>query len=169
MGTTTNRSYPYPASTAAPDVPADIQALATAVDTDVNAVFGAWTAYTPTWNASTNPTLGNGTIVGRYRRTGKTLDFAFELTIGSTTNTGVGTWLFPFPVTPTFGTSPQRTWPAYMFDASGPGYVQLIAKLDNANRIVLFVPGTSASVSPSQPVTWATGDKLVFTGTVELG
>lgn len=35
MGTTTNRSYPYPGSADDPDVPADMQALAEAVDTDV--------------------------------------------------------------------------------------------------------------------------------------
>lgn len=35
MPTTTNRAYPYPSSTAAPNVPSDMQALANAIDADV--------------------------------------------------------------------------------------------------------------------------------------
>lgn len=37
-GTTPNRAYPYPSPTDADNVPADIQSLATALDTDVAAV-----------------------------------------------------------------------------------------------------------------------------------
>jgi hypothetical protein len=42
MGSTTSRGYPYPASTDAANVPSDIQALATALNTDVGKVASYW-------------------------------------------------------------------------------------------------------------------------------
>lgn len=67
---------------------------ATAADT-------AWTTYTPTWTAATtNPTLGNGTLVGRYMRVdGRTIVAHINLTIGSTTTLGTGGYSFALPVT----------------------------------------------------------------------
>lgn len=58
-----------------------------------------WVAYTPTWTASTtNPTIGNGTLTGRYHRVGKTIDVAILLTWGSTTTVGSGNYAFALPV-----------------------------------------------------------------------
>jgi hypothetical protein len=46
----------------------------------------AWTAYTPTWTSdSGSPSIGNGTLVGRYKQLGKTVFFNLKLTYGSTT------------------------------------------------------------------------------------
>ena len=60
---------------------------------------GAWVAYTPAWTAATtNPTLGNGTLVGRYIQVGKRVDFSISLTWGSTTTAGSGTYQFGLPV-----------------------------------------------------------------------
>src|SRR5690606_3571292 len=50
-----------------------------------NSMFAAWTAYTPSWTASTsNPALGNGTITGRYMKYGRTVWASIKLTTGST-------------------------------------------------------------------------------------
>ncbi|MCM8548880.1 hypothetical protein [Streptomyces sp. STCH 565 A] len=59
----------------------------------------AWTSYTPTWTASTtNPNLGNGTLVGRYHKVGRTVHLHINLTAGSTTTYGSGTYSFALPV-----------------------------------------------------------------------
>jgi hypothetical protein len=60
----------------------------------------AWTAYPPTWTATTtNPTIGNGSIVGRYARLGRnTVKGVIVLTVGSTTNMGSGSYRFRLPV-----------------------------------------------------------------------
>ncbi|WP_052390767.1 hypothetical protein [Streptomyces sp. NRRL B-24484] len=61
--------------------------------------FGAWTAYTPTWTATTtNPILGNGTLVTRYSRVGKTITYVGTLRAGTTTNGGNGVWNMTLPV-----------------------------------------------------------------------
>ena len=60
----------------------------------------AWTAYTPTWTSdSGTPSIGNGSITGRYKQIGKTVFFNLKLTYGSTTTGGSGAWMFGLPVT----------------------------------------------------------------------
>jgi len=60
----------------------------------------AWTSYTPTWTSdSGTPSIGNGSIAGRYKQIGKTVFFNLKLTYGSTTTGGSGAWMFGLPVT----------------------------------------------------------------------
>ncbi|MEV0183803.1 hypothetical protein AB0I54_31645 [Streptomyces sp. NPDC050625] len=64
-----------------------------------NSMFAAWTPYTPTWTGSTtNPVLGNGNMVGRYMKFGRTVLCEINLTTGSTTTYGSGnySWTLPF-------------------------------------------------------------------------
>lgn len=76
-----------------------------------NSFFGAWTTYTPSWIAEggggTNPTLGNGTLAGRYMKVGRTVDWVMQLTWGSTTTAGGGAgsenWMFGLPALPATG------------------------------------------------------------------
>lgn len=64
-----------------------------------NSFFGAWTAYTPAWTASTNPSLGNGTLTGQHMKVGRTTHMQLQLTAGSTTTFGSGTYTFSMPNT----------------------------------------------------------------------
>ncbi|MFB7711580.1 hypothetical protein [Streptomyces sp. NPDC056105] len=74
-----------------------------------NSFFGAWSTYTPGWFAETgtNPTLGNGTLTGRYLKVGRTVDWVMQLTWGSTTAAGSGggseNWMFGLPAAPAAG------------------------------------------------------------------
>jgi hypothetical protein len=74
-----------------------------------NSVLGAWSTYTPGWFAETgtNPTLGNGTLTGRYLKVGRTVDWVVQLTWGSTTAAGSGgsseNWMFGLPAAPAAG------------------------------------------------------------------
>lgn len=59
-----------------------------------------WTAYVPVWTASaTNPTIGNGTMNGRYLQIGKVCFIQIELAPGSTTSGGQGVHSFSLPFT----------------------------------------------------------------------
>ncbi|MFF7210318.1 hypothetical protein ACFZAU_07210 [Streptomyces sp. NPDC008238] len=61
--------------------------------------LGVWNGYTPTWTATTtNPTIGDGTIAGRYALVGKTCHFQMTLVHGSTTTNGSGAYTFGLPV-----------------------------------------------------------------------
>lgn len=58
----------------------------------------AWTAYTPTWTASTtNPAIGNGAVGGRYQAIGKTIFCNIHLASGTTTTWGSGAYSFSLP------------------------------------------------------------------------
>ena len=60
--------------------------------------IGSWTAYTPTWTASTtNPTIGNGWITGFYRRVGDSVEIKILAQLGSTSSIGSGTYNFSLP------------------------------------------------------------------------
>lgn len=63
-------------------------------------VPGAWTSYTPTWTTSgtPGPSVGNGTLTGRYQRIGRTITYHINLIAGSTTAFGTGTCSFALPV-----------------------------------------------------------------------
>lgn len=62
--------------------------------------LGSWTPYTPTWTgAAVNPSLGNSTLTGRYKRLGKTVHVRIVLVIGTSGVTGgSGTWSWSLPV-----------------------------------------------------------------------
>lgn len=77
--------------------------LNTEIRDQFTSFFGAWTAYTPNWLAEGGaaPTLGNGSIVGRYLKVGRTVDWVAQLTWGSTTAPGGGgggeNWMIGLP------------------------------------------------------------------------
>lgn len=60
--------------------------------------WAAWATYTPTWTSSgVAPAIGNGSIVGRYRRIGTTGFLNGVLTAGTTTTFGTGEWRLSLP------------------------------------------------------------------------
>jgi hypothetical protein len=63
------------------------------------AAQGDYTSFTPAWTASsTNPVLGNGTLVSRWCRTGRQIHWYGNLLLGSTSNGGGGLWSMSLPV-----------------------------------------------------------------------
>lgn len=142
------------------------------VPTDFDALLNSWTDYTPTWNASTTPSIGNGSLLGRYRQVGKTVDFYMQLTFGSTTNGATGTWLFNLPVIGAYSTNPGYTFSATAIDASTTNRYVIGCQLDNVNRVSCFISGGTVllgTTSPGNgPFTWATNDNLRIAGTYEL-
>lgn len=57
-----------------------------------------WTTYTPSWTASTtNPTIGNGTLTGRWKRVGDGIMLQLYILFGSTSTTGSGSYEWSIP------------------------------------------------------------------------
>ena len=129
-----------------------------------NSMFSAWTTYTPSWTASTNPSLGNGTINGRYMKIGRIVIAEVTLFPGSTTTYGSGSWAFSLPVTSATKSTTGLVM-ARMFDTStSANYcgVGQIGSNDTAARFIAPSSGTN-NVASTSPFTWASGDECRIT------
>ena len=121
----------------------------------------AWTAYTPTFTAATtNPTLGNFTRVGRWRRIGKTVHFTIVITCNSTTGQGSGTYTFGLPVSARAGDEAlvyaRQTGPIHVYIGSN----------NTINEFRLTNTATEANATAAN-VGFTTGTVLSFNGTYE--
>lgn len=124
--------------------------------------------YVPVWSSTgTAVSLGDGTIYGRYALLGRMVHVYIELTMGSTTTYGTGTYRFSLPIA-----SDGRLWfmPGLSFDTSVTGYEDITGIVTGAGsllvelRTLTTVGASLAVVTNDTPITFATGDKLVING-----
>jgi hypothetical protein len=128
----------------------------------LNSMFAAWTAYTPSWTASTNPALGNGTLTGRSMKIGRNVLCQIMLTTGSTTTYGSGQYSFGLPSAlassgvDSEGTARLTAGATYIgqcFASSGASVCS--AAFPNSGT-----PATGANMTPTAPATLAAGHVL---------
>lgn len=135
-------------------LPADFQVYET--DTGDRPVWNAssstwdnvWITYTPTWACigagATQPSLGNGTLLGRYRKQGRRVDLRISLLFGATTNGGAGayTWTLPFASvagqvqfvgTAKCFTTAGTPYSGHSYQAAGANYLQALFPASNTN------------------------------------
>lgn len=158
-GTTTTHALRYPTSGDNVAPLADhFKNLAD--DTDTN--FGVFTDYTPTWTASTtNPTIGNGSILGRYVRIGNLVVYWGKILFGTTTTAGSGGYMVTLPITSNNFTGGNGTiGSAWIRDSSGSDYsFQLV----DAGTFFIIRPGSgtfggNAQWGAAAPMAHANGD-----------
>lgn len=129
-----------------------------------------WAAYTPVWTASSsNPSIGNGTLVGRYCVLAglNSMRVSVRLVIGSTTTTGSGTWGFSLPLPPTLLAGSRCAGPFGAFD-SGTANRTGVTILTSGGLLTAYTDGSLNTIGPLIPMTWATGDDCELQATVEL-
>ena len=137
------------------------------------AALGAWTNYTPTWSTAsgTAPSLGNGTLLGRYKVLDATSYFVvINFTAGSTTTFGNGgTWQFTLPFTATSGAGRVQILAGWIVD-SGTDNKLCVGKITPASPTLVgeTVPEGANVVNNTNPMTWTTNDQLTFNGIVEV-
>lgn len=157
---TTPRGYQYPALTDQPNGPAEIQALAQALDTDVQgianrvaAIEAAWVAFTPRLTrADTGATIASTGITARYRLVGKTVEYAGTIT-ASASSAGGGASV-DLPVT-----SRDRLLTAAggIFGTSAPTQIGLIRMTADKARLVSLATygGSFADIASGQAFDWS--------------
>ena len=157
MGTTPN-GLPYPDATLPiGEANEHIQELAEAIDSD-------WQTFTPTWDgASVDPTLGNGSLQGRYRRLGDHVDFEIVLQFGTTTTAGTGAWFFGVPVPTEDGTHSVGTATVTDSSSSTRTHRHVILRGVFGDND-LYVADDSDSMVGSATLTWADGDRVTMSG-----
>lgn len=123
----------------------------------------AWTSYTPTFSTGT---LGNGTIVSRYKLNGKTCHYTGILTLGSTTSFGGSALALSLPFARQGTVS--IVGPAILIDVSaGTGGYRVAAVLESGTSAMIFVFDGGAIFSTT-PFTWAAGDIVRWNLTYEI-
>jgi hypothetical protein len=144
----------------------------------LNSFFGAWSSWTPGWLAEGGaaPTLGNGTLTGRYLKVGRTVDWAFQLNWGSTTVAGGGgggeNWMFVLPAVPAAAFT-FRTASFDAFDTSGPSlhYSARGVYANTSGGVVKTIVSDRGDLSgiwdSTLPFTYAAGDILYGSGRYE--
>ena len=128
-----------------------------------------WIAYSPTWSGSgTAPTIGNGTIAGRYKKVGKTVFLNVKLTMGSTSTFGTGVWNFTLPSGLPAQSGSSVVMASVYEDISGPAYnTGVVTNEYDASTALVTALTHNATVSATVPFTWTTGDVLLFNGSYE--
>lgn len=131
-----------------------LQALSDQVD---SLTAPGWTSYTPVWTAAgTAPVLGNGALLGRYRRPAgaDTITVEINLTLGSTSTTGTSDWRFSLPVNAS--ASSLAVGDAWLLD-SGVTERSGTARLLTASTVSVVSP--TGPVGTGVPFTWSTNDQ----------
>lgn len=135
---------------------------------DLLVLSDPWTAFTPTWSGSTtNPVIGNGTLLGGYMVAGKWVRFWIHVTMGSTTTYGSGTYSLTLPVTEN-----AHRW---AFDgiarAAGSSYRMVGERLASGSVTCRVDPTTAGNqlraVTNLVPATFTTGDEIFVSGSYE--
>lgn len=143
---------------------------------DLTLTGGAWTGYTPTLTAATtNPTVGNGSIIGRYKQYGKVVFFAVEFVFGSTSTAGSGAWAISLP--PGLPVTNASGTPVQVGQCNGSvGGLRFHADATlspTATTFQMFAPTSNTQVALTtvqQTVmgnAWANGNFIRITGTYE--
>lgn len=132
---------------------------------DLNAATqqGAWTTtFVPSWTQSGGtPSIGNGTIVTGYGKTGRIVTVRYQYNFGSTTNFGTGAnpWNWTVPVAAAVPDSNfwnVGSWSAFAATTFYTGSV----RLETTGVIGLFVSNSTQSVHTTNPATWVSGNYL---------
>lgn len=129
-----------------------------------------WTAFTPLWYSSgTQPTIGNGTLTGRYVNIGATIIGEIRLVFGSTTNRGSGVYRFSLPV---LGVAENfQPMGQVVIRDEGPGISYMGTALFNNSqddRIEIHMHSQNATfdegvpAAADTPITFATNDKILI-------
>ena len=128
-----------------------------------------WQSYTPVWSSTgTQPALGNGTLVGSYRRIGSTVSVRIVLTLGSTSTVGTGAYRLSLPV----GGKANSLLSAHFKDASAgsarySGTAEIVLETATGDNMRINVAGGTSVIGATVPVVPANGDQLLLSGTYE--
>lgn len=116
-----------------------------------------FTTYVPTWSTTgTAPSLGNGTVAGRYMQIGKFVHFFIALSAGSTTTFGTGQFTFTTPFTLT-GNNTQ----GYGIANDGGTFYPLFVRTLTTTTVGLYnVASPLTTHTGTVPFSWANGDTL---------
>lgn len=137
-----------------------------------NITTGAWTSYTPTWGSSGSaPSLGNGTLVGKYVLVGKACTCHINLIMGSTTTYGSGIWNWLLPFT-SVNDGTTRVGNAHMLSGGYRACGNVVISPNDTNVQIYLSASTTdtrlSAVTPTVPITFSQSDQIRISFTYEI-
>lgn len=129
----------------------------------------AWATWSPTL---TNLTLGNGTILAKYHKIGRTVHFRFRFTLGSTSAVGSAPE-FTLPVAGSSDLWLGDNIGTMSFSDSSATFYAGIALMLSATTVRIRYINTAAAlpstadVNATTPFTWGVSDMIFCTATYE--
>lgn len=145
----------------------DLQGAVVNLENNFPAGSGAWTAYTPVWNA----TIGNGILTGAFQQIGKTIHFRIRFVAGTTSNFGTGAWTFTLPVATVNTNNEGFLLAGYMEDAGVLGYNVSTGRFASSTTFFIYyvnsAAGATNTYSSTAPIAWGNGDFFSVYGTYE--
>ena len=121
-----------------------------------------WQSYTPVWTAATtNPAIGDGTLLGYYQRMGKSTRAIITMIAGASTTFGSGVWSFSLPFA-SYASVPSGNlnWLGnygVRDDSTGTQLSGVVLLNNNKTVITSAYP---ARFTSTYPFTWAASDQL---------
>ncbi len=134
--------------------------------------LGAWTTFTPTWTSDGSaPTLGDGILTGRYKALdSKTYCINIFFQFGSTSDNGTGNYSFALPGGVTTAAYVQSL-AGIVLDAGTRFYMNngyIDASDTKVTWIVNSEAGGAGRTGETTPMTFAVGDQIILSGTIEV-
>lgn len=163
MPNTSLSALPYPLLTDSNNPPADLQALATALDAKVTPQIAS---YTPVWSQANGTVLavGNGTLAGQYIKIGRFVHFRLTLTRGSTTNIGSDYYFWTLP----FGANTFLQSPGTGTVTVGGVVKGVTLRMANTTTVAAIRNSDDSNLGHTS-FSWAAGDTIVLTGSYQAG
>lgn len=134
--------------------------------TSVN--IGAWTEYVNDANASsfwlcssgTNPSIGNGTVEGRYAKIGTLCFVNWYMVFGTTTTFGTNPWVFklPFPAKITVGTSNNGICGSAQGYLNGTFHAGAVFFSQTPDRVSIVTDGQTSFWNVNTPMAWGSSN-----------
>lgn len=127
-----------------------------------------WQSFTPTWKQGTTnwSSLGTGaTNIGKYKRSGKQVDFYAKLILGTSVSIG-GTGLIGISAPIANLVTDSLHGQAYLNDLAPATRNYHLRSV--STDIVTAVSESDAAVNNTTPWTWAVGDTIRFAGSYEI-
>ena len=128
-----------------------------------------WTAYTPTWTATGGtPSVGDGSLTGRYIIAGNVCHLRINLTWGSTTSGTGSNWVFSLPSGATPAT--MRSLLMWVANDYGTRVYSGISQMEVGSTSTpwLFRDDSGDGIGATSPHTWAGSDTLTLSATYEI-
>lgn len=130
-----------------------------------NLPAGAWTTYTPTWSSTgTHPAIGNGNFTGSsYSQVDKTVSFLLNMTTGTTSTYGTGTYIIGLPVAASVASGYAFAVRAFVAGVAYTG----VACLTSASLLVVYLSSPAVLFTATAPGVFANTDSITISGTYQ--